>query len=329
MSENLEVYSCNICKQLQLQRFKESLNKYYGDCFVLKDKKILKHRNLRIKKKYSRKFFFEKKIIEIGGGKNSMLPYFKSKEKWLCDFDIDRKENSTADKIVSSDFIKAKIPNNYFDVVLMFQTLEHIENISDFIKKISSILKKNGLVFVEVPNLNCCTKNNPNYAFFFQHQTIFERKSLMNFFFRNGFSLDTEIIKRKQNDLFHSYKNIKSSQLENIYSDKIKQVFNLLNKRVCKAKSIINKNKGKKIAIYGVGGVCITLLYHLGSEIKFIKYYYDNDHRKHKRYIPSTNIVVKSKDDIKLDNPKLILFTNANVMKEFKKESKIEKCVLI
>ena len=63
LNENIEVYSYNICKQLLLQIFKKYLNKYYGDSFVLKDKKYLKLRNLRIKKKYSRKFVFEKKII--------------------------------------------------------------------------------------------------------------------------------------------------------------------------------------------------------------------------------------------------------------------------
>lgn len=331
LNEDLEIYICDQCKLVQLKRFQGSLNKYYGESFVLYNKDSLKLRADRIKKNYQLNYFKDKKIIEIGGGRNSLLPYFSSNEKWLCDFDISTKEHSSAHKIITSDFIKAKIPKNYFDIVFTFHTLEHIENTHLFLEKISNILKNNGIVFVEVPDLNFYTKKSPNYTFFFQHRTIFEKNTLKNTFFKHRFSIDQEITTDDQSILFHSYKKIihKKTNTKKVNNKKILKVFKLLNELKNKSKLIIRKNLKKNIAIYGAGGTTITYLYHLGLEAKSIKHCYDIDKRKHGRYIPLTDIKVQPLEDIKLDKPELIIFTNKIALRDFKKQFKNFKCLLI
>ena len=331
LNEDLEVCICSKCKLVQLQRFKGSLNKYYGKSFVLPNKKGLKLRADRIKDNYPSKYFNNKKIIEVGGGRNSLLPFFNSKEKWLCDFDIDTKEHSSADKIISSDFTKASIPNAYFDAVFIFHTLEHVEDIDCFLKKIFYILNENGIVFVEVQDLNIYTKKNPNYAFFFQHQTIFEKNTLHNIFQRHNFNIDQEIANDDKNILLHSYKKIINNKknIVKVNNKKIARVFNLLEKLKIKSKSILINTSKKNIAIYGAGGTSITYLYHLGAKAKLIKLCYDIDKRKHGRYMPMTNIIVKPIKDVEVNKPDLIIFTNKSALKDFKKIYKSIQCVLV
>lgn len=55
-------------------------------------------------------------------------------------------------KILKTNFENAELPQNYFDLALLNHTLEHMENPVLVLKKAYKILKKGGVVFVDVPN---------------------------------------------------------------------------------------------------------------------------------------------------------------------------------
>ena len=46
------------------------------------------------------------------------------------------------------------LPKNYFDIITMFDVLEHAENVSLTVKEIHSLLKKNGVLLIFIPNRN-------------------------------------------------------------------------------------------------------------------------------------------------------------------------------
>lgn len=48
---------------------------------------------------------------------------------------------------------EASYPDQYFNVVTMFHLLEHIPNPRNFLREINRILRKKGLVVIEVPNI--------------------------------------------------------------------------------------------------------------------------------------------------------------------------------
>ncbi|RKY83677.1 class I SAM-dependent methyltransferase, partial [candidate division KSB1 bacterium] len=52
------------------------------------------------------------------------------------------------------DLIDTKYQSYYFDLVMMWHVLEHIENPVLYLKEISRILKENGKLIIEVPNLD-------------------------------------------------------------------------------------------------------------------------------------------------------------------------------
>lgn len=55
-------------------------------------------------------------------------------------------------KVVKAYFEKADLPKNYFDLVVMNHSLEHMDDPLAVLTKANSLLKKGGIVFVDVPN---------------------------------------------------------------------------------------------------------------------------------------------------------------------------------
>lgn len=95
------------------------------------------------------------KVLDIGASAGTMLAIFKKIgwEVWGIEpsvsADIARKKGI---KILKKTFEKAKLPKEYFDVVILNHTLEHMKNPASVLKKVEKVLKTGGIVFVDVPN---------------------------------------------------------------------------------------------------------------------------------------------------------------------------------
>lgn len=57
-------------------------------------------------------------------------------------------------KILSGNFIEIDYPQNYYDCVYLHHVLEHPKNPREYLKKIFSILKSNGILFIASPNIS-------------------------------------------------------------------------------------------------------------------------------------------------------------------------------
>ncbi|NKQ39754.1 MAG: class I SAM-dependent methyltransferase, partial [Methanosarcinales archaeon] len=56
--------------------------------------------------------------------------------------------------IVKGDFLEVDFPVGFFDVITLWHVLEHLIDPSAVLKKISSLLKKNGILIYAIPNIN-------------------------------------------------------------------------------------------------------------------------------------------------------------------------------
>jgi 2-polyprenyl-3-methyl-5-hydroxy-6-metoxy-1,4-benzoquinol methylase len=83
-------------------------------------------------------------------------------------------------------------PENYFDVITMFDVIEHIVDLDSLIKKIQFNLRDNGLLIVKTPNINCLTSKvlgsrwsaiQPK-----DHVILFSSKTLIKFLQKYKFS---------------------------------------------------------------------------------------------------------------------------------------------
>lgn len=122
------------------------------------------HGNIVSSYLYFQKFGFakDKKILEIGCSYGSLLfNLYDDGYKDVQGIDIDEEfvkcgkktYKSIADKINLYNGVKIPFDDETFDVVLMFDVIEHIPRVHLFIKnEISRVLKKDGFFIFQTPN---------------------------------------------------------------------------------------------------------------------------------------------------------------------------------
>lgn len=98
-------------------------------------------------------------LLEIGCAYGFFLKhaenYFNSTGIDISNFAIKKAKNNCLKSNLSVGDIETEIdkyPNNYFDVIVAIDVLEHLQNPSLLLSKISKKLKKGGLIFFRVPN---------------------------------------------------------------------------------------------------------------------------------------------------------------------------------
>ncbi len=112
------------------------------------------------------------RVLDIGASTGVMLDIFKSNgwETWGVEPSEAGKILRYKDiKILNTTFEKAKLPKNYFDVVIMNHTLEHVEDPIKVLKKIHQILKKGGIVYIDVPNFGSLSSHIAGRGWKFLH----------------------------------------------------------------------------------------------------------------------------------------------------------------
>src|SRR4030042_3029194 len=95
------------------------------------------------------------RILEIGCSTGTLLKRLKSKgwEVWGVEpsesAEVARKKGI---RVIKKYFERAKLANGYFDAIVLNHTLEHLENPISILKKAKTLLKKGGILLVDVPN---------------------------------------------------------------------------------------------------------------------------------------------------------------------------------
>ena len=332
--KDLKVYVCKLCGLTQLQRFSNSqVRSFYksGSC-VLCDSINIEDRFKDINSVYQKGFFKNTKIIDIGGGRNNILGFFKSHEKWICDFDIESKKKLKGIKLIEDDFMKVDFSNSYFDVIFTLNILEHVENPLEFMKKIHKISTEESRVMVEVPNNIYFKKNYSFYAFFFQHILLLTEKSLKNIMLKAGFVHDGKVYRSENQILFMAFKKIKGKKKE-LKIDKdyyfVDKILKNLNKQIARVKKIISLNQNKDIGFYGAGGSTCVFINHLGKHKNYINSFFDIDTRKHGKYVPGVNKRVRKPQELKHKKPDIVLFMNKKLEKEISKKYNLKNTFVV
>ncbi len=162
------------------------------------------------------------KILEIGAGTGNTLLYAKSNQfaKEVYGIELFKLENSNQSSQEFEDFIigdieKLQLPyeENFFDVILFADVLEHLVDPSAVIKKIKPFLKKDGVVIASIPNIRNWRIMyeiliNGNFKYTNEgildrtHLRFFTKKNIIDLFEGNNFKLlniisNIEIVKSK------------------------------------------------------------------------------------------------------------------------------------
>jgi SAM-dependent methyltransferase len=195
------VYFCEKCDLgiLDNQKTQKEIRTYYKHIYrtdspekLFADFFPFQHDRLRLLKPYLNSNI---KLLEVGCSAGMFLNHVKGKVKEIVGLDYDTKSAKFTEeichcKVLSSEY---KLPKNYFDVICIFQTLEHVYNPYEYLSIILKSLKPNGIIYIEVPNLYdslVSSYNIPTHAKFFFHQAhlwYFSKKSLLLLMNKLGF----------------------------------------------------------------------------------------------------------------------------------------------
>lgn len=136
------------------------------------------------------------RVLEIGCSNGVFLDLFKEKkyETWGVEPSESAKiAGKKGHKIIRGFFESVSLPTGFFDLVIINHTLEHMDNPVEVLKKVHKVLKKDGVVFVDVPNFGSLSskilgKRWP-YLLPEEHKHQFTKESLTNLLINSGFKV--------------------------------------------------------------------------------------------------------------------------------------------
>lgn len=159
----------------------------------------------------------DKKVLDVACGEGYGTNLLSEKSKHITGLDID---NATINKATSKyknnniDFICGNLEvlpfeNEIFDIVVCFETIEHIENYKKALLEIKRVLKPHGLLLISTPDkLNYSDNRNYQNPFHLKEFYQEEFKELINAEFKYCSLLQQEIISSSimYSKLEHPYK---------------------------------------------------------------------------------------------------------------------------
>ncbi len=219
VNEKFNLVECNAChfifskKQFSVEEFIETYDNLYNS---IENPKYIKHSIVEYEGLkanhfsigYNRKRIIDKivnndcqDILEIGSGVGLIGMYLKKfKEVNYIGIEIDKKTHEKALSLgvnsINGDFSKMRNVEGKFDIIMLWEVLEHIQDINLFFQLAYEKLNPKGLLVFSVPNYN----KRLNYPkekrgdMIYQspppiHLNFFTEQSVSNVLNANGFSL--------------------------------------------------------------------------------------------------------------------------------------------
>lgn len=96
------------------------------------------------------------RLLDVGCGEGFFLKKAIFNGWQVCGVEMSKKHRPPSGdnlNVLSDDILTVELPQNYFDIITMWDVLEHLPYPNDTIKKLNSFLKKGGLLVIRVPNV--------------------------------------------------------------------------------------------------------------------------------------------------------------------------------
>ena len=150
------------------------------------------------------------KILEIGAGFGATLSHLKTtgvaKEVVGLDISIDKDliDINTIDNFIIGNIEELNLEqyNNYFDVIILADVLEHLINPKEVLEKVASYINNDGEILISIPNFRHKSaiykvffKGNFSYEesglFDYTHLRFFCKKNIKELVLNSGLNIDT------------------------------------------------------------------------------------------------------------------------------------------
>ncbi len=214
------------------------------------------------------------RVYDIGAHDGSLLSFFKA-DGWQvggCDYSQSghrfARETYGID-LDQLDFLQTDYAPGTFDVVTIFQVLEHILAPRPLLRKVRQYLRDDGLFILEIPNLDRPSAHNLANYFDFEHVSYFELASLTNLLAVTGFEVvSSEVYARNQALRVVARKGpvrgiVANCHRENrervlAYKEQYRRIIAQIGRR-------LRPHRGREIILYGAGQHTEQLLREVGA----------------------------------------------------------------
>lgn len=138
------------------------------------------------------------KVLDIGCGNGTFLSFLKHYGWKVSGVELNAKAAEVARKhldaeIFTGDLKDAPFAENSFDFIVLSHVIEHIADPLEFLKLVLKFLKKDGIIYAEVPNYESFSrKHSRQYWYAWEtprHLSMFSPKTLSQLFEKAGFTL--------------------------------------------------------------------------------------------------------------------------------------------
>ena len=189
-----------------------------------------------------------------------------------------------------------------FDCVTLRQVLEHIENLSDFGLALRNLLKPNGLLVIEVPDAQSHF-DLPDFALWEEHINDFSLGSLKHFLRQHGL----EVIDSYKTQFSGVCLTVLSRLVDtrSVDVEPVSQIVDSFRKWAkcfdpfrsqVQAELQYFASRDLPIALYGVGSRSSFFL-NVTRSMGNISFAIDDDPAKQGKYLPGTDILIRSRED--------------------------------
>lgn len=138
-------------------------------------------------------------VLDIGCGLGFFLSALNSRwskygidiSTYACNYASNEVENGV---ITCSDFLDNRYPSHFFDVVIMYHSIEHMEFPVRSLMEVKRIIKPNGTLVITTPNFDCFVarrfKKNFRLLHDKTHISLLKKNTLKLYLELNNFTID-------------------------------------------------------------------------------------------------------------------------------------------
>lgn len=154
--KGFQLLTCNSCSNSFVNPVPKNMSKYYPENYwkvsglLGNIKELIYSTSQSRRPAWIRSYLHKGSILDIGSGEAlfaKKLPNFK-----LINIDFPNSKIKNP-QVLKVDFLKWHTSQK-FDAIVFWESLEHVPTPGKYLEKSSKLLKKNGLIFIECPNLH-------------------------------------------------------------------------------------------------------------------------------------------------------------------------------
>ncbi len=286
-------------------------------------------------------------IIELGSNDLYLLKKFYKTANKLIGIDPVVKVSKKFKKIKTiKNFFGKEVIDRYLnkksDIIICGHTLEHVENVDEFIKNTLSICSENTKIFFQFPSSESLIQSNSFDQLHHQHLNLFSLKSFKSLLEKHG----GKLIDFKFNNLHYGALMVfftlkkskikpKNIKIKNKFNLNFKNSYNNFKNHLSSYKMVINNylKLKKKFYVIGAGLMLPLINYHLDNLMNKADGILDDDKRKIGKFFPGINSKISSLKNADVENSVCLIAPVASTLTcrklvEILKDKKAETILL-